>query len=291
MNKRSMKLRTIVLAALLLMAIGGLWWVRDQGEVALTPLEAGADGHLDIEYGPHDRNKLDVYTPEGDGPHPTVIWLHPGGWVAGDKGASMPVWEWTDRGYAVVSVNYRYAIAPDTVAGAVEDGLTAVRHVLANLEEWDLDPDRIGVYGFSAGGHLAAMIAHERLPVAAIAIAGAPTDFGPLLDPEIEFFDGNRGPDVVAIARRLLGCSSEPSECDERATEVSPAQLTPGDVDLLIVHGDIDHIVDVDQAHRLFDSLVAQGSNPSLVIVKDGGHEPHLEEGHITEFFDDRLLS
>lgn len=286
-----MNRRTLSLVALLVVAIAVLWWVRDQREVALTPLEAGADAHLDIEYGAHERNTLDVYTPEGDGPHPTIVWLHPGGWVSGDKAASMPVWDWTDRGYAVVSVNYRYAIAPDTVAGSVDDGLAAVRHVLANHAEWDLDPSRLGVYGFSAGGHLAAMIAHEKLPVAAIAVAGSPTDFGPLLDPAVEFFDGNRGPEVVTAAQNLLGCSAAPLECDGQATAVSPAQLAPGDVDLLIVHGAIDHIVDVDQAHRLFDNLVELGAKPSLVIVEDGGHSPHIEEGGIAQFFDERLLS
>jgi len=283
--------RTASLALLLVAAVGLLWWIREQREVPLTPLEAGADGHLDIDYGPHERNKLDVYTPEGDGPHPTLIWLHPGGWVAGDKGASMPVWDWTDRGYAVVSVNYRYAIAPSTVADSVDDGIAAVRHVLANHSEWNLDVDRIGVYGFSAGGHLAAMISHEKLPVAAIAIAGAPTDFGPLLDPSVPFFDGNRGPEVVARAKDLLGCTPNPSECDRIATSVSPAQLSSGEVELLIVHGEADHIVGVDQAQRLFDGLVAQGAFPSLVIVDAGGHAPHLDEGGITDFFDERLLS
>ena len=52
----------------------------------------------------------------------------------------MPVWDWTDRGYAIVAVDYRYAIAPDTVADAVDDTLAAVRFVVANAAEWRLDP-------------------------------------------------------------------------------------------------------------------------------------------------------
>ena len=127
---------------------------------------------LDVAYGPEGRNRLDVYTPPTDGPHPTIIWFDPGGWVAGDKAASMPVWDWTERGYAIMSVNYRYAVAPDTVADAVDDALAAVRFVIANHAEWQLDAERIGVFGFSAGGHLAAMVAHENRPVA-VAIAGS----------------------------------------------------------------------------------------------------------------------
>ena len=280
-----------MLAALLPVAVVVLWFARDPEPEQQTPELAGADTDRDIAYGPEPRNRLDVYTPGTDGPHPTIIWLHPGGWVVGDKTASMPVWDWTDRGYAIVAVDYRYAIAPDTVADAVDDTLAAVRFVVANAAEWRLDPERIGVFGFSAGGHLAAMVAHENLPVAAVAIAGAPTDFAPLLDSDATFFDGQRGPDVVTLARERLGCTDRPGDCDELARAVSPAQLSPGTADLLIVHGDRDSIVDVEQATRLHDHLVAEGADPQLVIVEGGGHVPHVEEGGIAAFFDERLLS
>jgi acetyl esterase/lipase len=281
----------LVLVGLLVAVLGALWLARDPATVERTPALAGADAELDIRYGPHERNHLDVYTPDGPGPHPTVIWMHPGGWRAGNKGASMPVWTWTDRGYAIVSINYRYALDPVTVADSVDDALAAVRHVIDNHGEWGLDPDRLGIFGFSAGGHLAAMVAHEDLPVSAVAIAGAPTDFGPLLDPEATFFDGRRGAAVVTLAMELLGCADQPETCEGLSTAVSPAQLSAGAPDLLIVHGDIDHIVDVDQARRLHDHLVEVGGTPELVIVEGGGHEPHVDEGGIAEFFDERLLS
>lgn len=287
-----MNRRVIVLAGLLVAAIAVLWLVRDPAPEERTPALAGADAARDIAYGPEPRNRLDVYTPDdSEGPYPTVIWLHPGGWVAGDKAISMPVWEWTDKGYAIVSVNYRYAIAPHAVADSVADAIAAVQFVVDNHAEWDLDPERIGIYGFSAGGHLAAMAAHENLPVVAVAIAGAPTDFGPLLDPDVSFFDGRRGPAVVTLAQGLLGCTDAPDDCDESARAVSPAQLDPGAPELLIVHGDRDPIVDVDQAIRLHEHLTSAGASPSLVIVEGGGHAPHVEEGGIADFFDERLLS
>ena len=287
-----MNRRVIVLAGLLVAAIAVLWLVRDPEPAERTPALAGADAVRDIAYGAEPRNRLDVYTPaDSEGPYPTVIWLHPGGWVAGDKAISMPVWEWPEKGYAIVSVNYRYAIAPDTVADSVADALAAVQFVIDNHAEWELDPARIGIYGFSAGGHLAAMVAHENLPVVAVAIAGAPTDFGPLLDPDVSFFDGRRGPAVVTLAQDLLGCTDAPDDCDELARAVSPAQLDPGEPEMLIVHGDRDPIVDVDQAIRLHDHLVATGASPSLVIVEGGGHDTHVDEGGIAEFLDERLLS
>ncbi|MEZ5244492.1 MAG: alpha/beta hydrolase [Acidimicrobiales bacterium] len=286
-----MNRRIVVLAVLLLVAIGVWWSLQEPERVERTPAEVGASVQRDIAYGPHERNRLDVYTPDLPGPFPTIIWLHPGGWTSGDKARSMPVWDWTERGYAVVAVDYRYAIAPDTVADSVDDALAAVGFVIDHHADWNLDSDRIGVYGFSAGGHLAAMVGHADLAVAAIAIAGAPTDFDPLLDPGVTFFDGKRGPAVVDAARALLGCTASPGTCDRLATESSPAQLSPGSADLLIVHGDRDPIVDIDQAYRLHDHLVAEGAAPLLVIVEGGSHEPHVTEGGIDVFFDERLLS
>ncbi len=290
-----------VLVVLLLAAVGALWWVRDPEPAALTPAEAGATVHPDIAYGPHERNRFDVYLPDAPGPYPTIIWLHPGGWIAGDKAASMPVWDWTDRGYAIVSVNYRYAVAPHTVSDSVDDAIAAVRQVLRDHAEWNLEPDRVGVYGFSAGGHLAAMIGHagldeeglneEGLDVAAIAIAGAPTDLVPLLDPTVRFFDGNRGDDVVSAVQDLLGCAATPDTCTDRASMLSPARLDPGPADLLIVHGNNDHIVDVDQARRLHARAIEDGASADLVVVDGGGHAPLVEDGGIAEFFDERLLS
>ena len=286
-----MNRRITILAGLLLAALVTLWLVYEPLPEELTPAKAGAEADRDISYGPHERNRLDVYTPDRAGPHPTIIWMHPGGWVAGDKAASMPIWDWTDRGYAVVSVNYRYALAPATVGDSVDDALAAVAHVIDHAAEWELDRDRIGIYGFSAGGHLAAMVAHAGLDVAAVAIAGAPTDFAPMLEPDATFFDGKIGPAVVDATRDLLGCTAAPDTCDRLATAVSPAQLSPGPSDLLIVHGDRDPIVDVDQATRLFEHLEAAGATPSLVIVEGGGHSPHVDEGGIAAFFDERLLS
>lgn len=288
---RAANRRLVVVACALLVSIGVLWLARDAEPEDRSPLQFGAEADRDIAYGTEPRNRLDVYTPPTDGPHPTIIWLHPGGWVTGDKAATMPVWDWIERGYAIVAVNYRYAVAPATVADAVDDANAAVQFVIDHHGDWQLDPGRIGVYGFSAGGHLAAMVAHEDPGVAAVAIAGAPTDFAPLLDPDDAFFDGARGPEVVTLVRERLGCADTPDDCDERARAVSPAQLAPGSADLLIVHGDRDPIVAVDQAIRLHDHLVAEGAVPQLVIVEGGGHLPHVEEGGIATFFDERLLS
>ena len=99
-------------------------------------------------------SKLDVMTPRGESPAPTLIYIHGGGWVGGTKEASvLRALPYLEMGWAVVNVEYRMArnaLAP----GAVEDCRCALRWVHRNAEEYGLDTSRIVTTGASAGGHL-----------------------------------------------------------------------------------------------------------------------------------------
>src|ERR1051325_2539019 len=97
---------------------------------------------------------LDVYRPKAASkePLPAVVWMHGGAWAYGDKenplGATLAY-----QGYFVVSINYRLAPAHKFPA-ALEDCKCAVRWLRANAATMRINPDRIGVWGVSAGGHL-----------------------------------------------------------------------------------------------------------------------------------------
>jgi acetyl esterase/lipase len=113
----------------------------------------------DLQYveGGHDRNRLDLYLPEkAEGRLPVVIWIHGGAWRGGSKdgGPAVPL---SAKGYAVASINYRFsqhAVFP----AQIEDCKAAVRWLRANAATYQLDPDHIGVWGASAGGHLVALL-------------------------------------------------------------------------------------------------------------------------------------
>lgn len=112
---------------------------------------------LDIAYGPYERNKLDIYYPDTDGgPWPVVIFFHGGAFFKGDKGRYQlkPALFGLERGYAVVSVNYRLA-PTDLLPAAYQDARTAVRFVKANAEELNIDPNCVALWGESVGGTLA----------------------------------------------------------------------------------------------------------------------------------------
>ncbi|MBZ0185864.1 MAG: alpha/beta hydrolase, partial [Candidatus Obscuribacterales bacterium] len=87
---------------------------------------------------------------------PLIIWIHGGGWIEGDKSSS-PSLELARKGFATASINYR--LAPKNLFPAqIYDCKAAIRFIRAHAEEYNIDPDRIGVWGHSAGGHLAALL-------------------------------------------------------------------------------------------------------------------------------------
>ena len=107
---------------------------------------------------------LDLQLPDsGDFPggnYPAVVFIHPGGWNSGDYSAFfayMP--EATGRGYAAISINYRLSNNSEIVwPGHIQDAKCAVRWLRANATTFDINPSAIAAVGFSAGGHLAAML-------------------------------------------------------------------------------------------------------------------------------------
>src|SRR5207253_7695708 len=104
----------------------------------------------------------DVYLPtvRVSGPSPVVMYVHGGGWTSGDKSwvdGVLKESEFTGRGYLVAAVNYR--LAPQYRWPAqIEDVKCAVRYLRANAATYNIDPNRIGAWGTSAGGHLVALM-------------------------------------------------------------------------------------------------------------------------------------
>ena len=104
--------------------------------------------------------RLDLYLPDqGPGPFPVILSVHGGAWLAGDKrdGQKTPMLAGLKRGYAVVSINYRLSQEAQWPA-QINDCKAAVRWIRANAAKYRIDPERIAVWGGSAGGHLSALL-------------------------------------------------------------------------------------------------------------------------------------
>ncbi len=218
--------------------------------------------------------KLDVYTPRGTGPHPTVLHIHGGGWTGGSRESvvlrAMPFLE---MGVAVVNVSYRLARIAEAPA-AVEDCLCALRWIIRNAKEYGFDVTRIVVTGYSAGGHLALTTGMmpasqgfdrqcpgaEDLKVAAIVNWYGITDVVDLLD----------GANVRPYAVQWLGSRSDRVEAARRVSPLTyiRRELPP----ILTIHGDADPTVPYTHATRLHAALQKAGAQSELVTIPQGRH-------------------
>ena len=220
-------------------------------------------------------NRVDLYLPrETQGPTPVLMYIHGGGWRGGSKeGNVLRLLPWLEKGWAVVNVQYRLAevsLAP----AAVEDCLCALRWVIRNAEQYNIDSSRIVVTGNSAGGHLALTTGMvpasagldrecpgpETLSVAAVINWYGITDVGDLLD----------GPNMKTYAVTWMGSMPNRFEIAERVSPLTyvRAGLPP----ILTIHGDADPVVPYQHATRLHEELEDAGIETELHTVPGGGH-------------------
>lgn len=233
-------------------------------------------------------NRLDLYLPrEGDGPWPTMIYIHGGGWTGGTKESSvMNLMPYLSRGMAVVNVEYRLArqaLAP----AAVADCRCALRWVIANADQYGFDVEKLAVTGHSAGGHLS--LTTGMLPRSAgldfECSAGSPnldlkaaaivnwygiTDVGDLLE----------GKNQKSYAVRWLGSLSDRYEAAKRVSPLEYADVG-GLPPILTIHGDADGVVPYDHALRLDAALKKAGASHQLYTVEGGGHGGFSLEEHV----------
>jgi acetyl esterase/lipase len=219
-------------------------------------------------------DKLDVYVPAGDGPHPVLFYMHGGGWVQGSKETSaFYMLPFLEKGWTVVNVEYRLArvsLAP----AAVEDCRCALRWVLQHAKDYKIDPNRIVTMGNSAGGHLALTTGmlpasaglerqcpgSEDLKVATIIDWYGISDVNGLLD----------GPNMKTYAVGWLG--SLPDR-DQVAKRVSPLNyVRPGLPPTIMIQGDADPTVPYTQSVRLHKALDEAGVPNELVTIAGGKH-------------------
>jgi hypothetical protein len=121
--------------------------------------------HADVKYGPHERNVLDLYLPTSDHPTPLVLYIHGGGFQAGDKRTLNPLegQSYLDAGFAVAALNYRFTrTAP--MPAAYLDCARALQLLRHHAREWNLDPGRVASTGGSAGAGTSLWLAfHDDL--------------------------------------------------------------------------------------------------------------------------------
>ena len=267
----------------------------------------GVTAHRDIAYveGGHERQVLDLFVPEkGAGPFPLLIWVHGGGWQNGSKDGCPPLRNgYASRGFAVASLNYRlsgHAVFP----AQIEDCKAAIRWLRVHAAKYRLDPERFGVWGSSAGGHLVALLGTSgdvkefdagpspgvSSRVQAVCDYYGPTDFEVFVStPGYERHAADESPE----AKLLGGAVKDNPQKARRANPI--AYVTPDDPPFLIVHGDKDGTVPINQSQLLFEALRKAGVDVHFHTIRGAGHGqgfggPEIEP-MVAAFFERTLQS
>lgn len=229
--------------------------------------------HSDVVFHetPERTLQLDVYEPATGGPRPTVVLFHGGGFHSGEKTQSAEEAETLAReGYVVVTPEYRLS-GEATFPAALIDAKAAVEWCRAEGDGYGIDPRRIAAAGYSAGANLAALVSvtanepgfePEAYPGTSSAV-GAAVGWAGLYD----FRTFDEDPEIHVD---YLGGTRE--EVPTAYDFASPmGQTDAGTPPTLVVHGDADETLPIEQARRYADSVDAL-STAEFVVIEDGGH-------------------
>jgi acetyl esterase/lipase len=251
-----------IVSACVLLALGAIHLedIKAQERGADAPDASGIQKDiLYAEAGGH-RLLLDLYMPDGVEHPPLVVWVHGGAWRTGSKN-DMPLDALVEEGYAVASVEYRLSPVAKFPA-QVHDCKAAIRYLRAHEDKYGYDARRIGIAGSSAGGHLVALIGvtnghaalegtvgehlNESSSVRAIIDYYGPTNFMTILKQSTP-----HGLSVRVPALELL-LGGQPEDQHELAKLASPVfHVDADDPPLLMLHGDQDPQVPINQSHEL----------------------------------------
>ena len=236
----------------------------------------------DVEYARADGAtlKLDLHKCESQ-TGPLILWVHGGAWRSGSK-SSMPLGEIVCDGFPVASVDYRLSMQAKFPA-QIHDLKAAIRFLRARASEFGVDATRIVVAGDSAGGHLAALVGTTNRSKDHEGNVGDHLDQDSSVQGIVSFYGASNlksildqstphGLSVRVPALDLL-LGGKPADHPELAQLASPVlHVDRSDPPLLLIHGDQDPQMPINQAHELHGVYKKAGVKVQFEVVHGGVH-------------------
>ncbi|MEM7394676.1 MAG: alpha/beta hydrolase, partial [Verrucomicrobiota bacterium] len=283
-------------------------YTNKHGETVRLP--NSLKGYVDLPYAGtlHPRQRLDLFLPHDPSfkdPMPAIVCIHGGGWRNGHRSdaVQMAVTQALTRRYAGVIVGYRRSTEARWPA-QIEDCKMAIRWLKAHAEAFGIDPARIGVFGRSAGGHLASMLG----------VSGEVKAFegNPSVHPEqssrVACVVNHCGPsnlltlnvysnfvDPISVESQESGLiGGTVAERPEAAEDASPLyHISPDDRPILHVHGTSDRGVPYLQSITFHQALRQAGVDSTLITIRNGKHQFYYHRrmtAVMNRFFEKHLL-
>lgn len=247
---------------------------------------------------------LDIYTPRNSSSEklPVLIYVHGGGWVTGDKTIHADsyientILKLVEKNYAVISIEYTLVSETVHFPLPIQDTKDAIRWVRKNADQYNFDTNNIGIFGASAGSHLAMLAAYTNdnefvgnpelsgysAKVNYVVNNFGPTDMNKLLHTRAGkipvFFINLFAKNIVELRSKIvLGISGYDIKKDKRKIveyfkTISPVSYVNNGVPTLILQGNKDKIVPMQQSKKLNKELEKENIASTLTIVEDGTH-------------------
>lgn len=258
----------LLLAAVLLLTGCATYGPERPGEkIYRDVLFAAPDGH---------KLRMDLYVPRSDRPVPVVLWMFGGCWRFGSKGYHVNVRDLTSCGIAVASIQYRMSYQA-VYPAQLHDCQAAAQWLRDHGTEYGIDATRMGASGESSGGQLAAMLAatEGRERIRAVCMLYTPTDMVDLA----QLHAKRHG---LSLVDKLFGGRIE--EKLDLAIQASPIHhISPSTPPALIIHGQFDGVVPVQQSERYHFALTDAGIESTFLVAHDQHHWFRLDNDLFAE--------
>lgn len=224
--------------------------------------------------------RLDLYLPAGKTDAPLIVWVHGGAWQFGNKEKVPTVFR--DHGFAIASIDFRASTTAKFPAN-VHDIKAAIRFLRANASRYGYSIKRVAIAGDSSGGHLAALVGvtngHAQLEGDEGEYTQSPSD----VDAIISYYGASNLKTILSQStphglnvrtpalKYLLGAL--PDEIPDIAALASPVtHVDRNDPPLLLIHGDQDRQMPINQSHELFGAYKSVGGDVQFHVVYGAGH-------------------
>ena len=225
--------------------------------------------------------KLDVHVPQGKPRSALIVWVHGGAWRSGSK-SNMPLAKLVEEGYAVASVDYRLSTEAKFPA-QIHDLKAAIRFLRGHGSEWALPSQKIVIAGDSAGAHLAALLGVSNGHAELEGDAGNDRARSSDVQAIISFYGAANlttilkqstphGLSVRVPALDLL-LGGQPDDVPALARLASPVfHVDRNDPPLLLLHGDQDPQMPINQSHELYGAYKKVGAPVQFEVVHGAAH-------------------